>query len=784
MGNSKPLDTQDPKQFISALPLLWASVAFLLGILFASAIPVTTALWLLLAGAVVFAIWQTRKKQLGRLPSLTLVALFALFNGAARYAAALPNFDQSDLAYYNDRSSSVEITGVIAKPAITRDGYIEFRLQAEKITTRDQDIEVDGLFLARVASSDDLNYGDRVILFGKLETPEVSEDFSYQDYLARQGIYSLMPFANVELVQPGVGNIFWAAIYGFRDRALDVVYQLYPDPEASLFAGILLGDESGLSEELKTAFNDTGTRHIIAISGFNISIIAGLFLAAFTRWLGIRRAIWLTALGIGLYTLLVGAEASVARAAIMGVLALIARQVGRRQFALNTLAFTAAVMALINPLILWDVGFQLSFAATLGLVLYADRLRAYADKLLQARLSKEWVLRLSGPLYEFAFLTIAAQITTLPLLLYHFERLSLLSLPANLLILPVQPALMVLGGFSILLGLLWQPLGALIALLAWPLVAYTIRIVEAFAALPAASQTVEFFSLNFVFLYYAILLVVSIPPVRSPITLPRFRPAMGLMVLAAFAFWLWSLAMAAPGGRLDLILLDVQGEALLIRTPGGRNVLINGGSSAADLSSALGRHLSPFNHEIDLLLVAGHRPDQINALVAAGVGRLDINQVGWASGESRMAADWYQDLETQGLPIIDLQIAQRIDLGDGASLEVIAIGEQGAILLLVQGNFQSLLPLGLDFDQLKALDINQLGQIDLLLLADSGYVPLNPPEWIAGLAPATIWLAGDQRELSLELQQELVFYQFLNTGTNGWLRVSTDGQQMWLDAAR
>jgi competence protein ComEC len=783
MGESKPLNTQAPEQLLNALPLLWFSIAFLAGILVSSFAAISVWIWLLLAGITVFVLQFTSKRQF-RLPAgLAVLALLSLCLGGARYAAALPNFDYSDLAYYNDQSSSVEITGLISKPPVMRDGYVELRVQAEKLTASDQDIEINGLLLARVPSTENLQYGDRVILFGKLETPQDAEGFSYGDFLARQGIHSLMPFADVDVLQSGERNIFWAAIYGFRDRALDLVYQLYPDPEASLLAGILLGDESGLSEELKTAFNDTGTRHIIAISGFNISIMAGLFLASFTKWLGARRAIWLTALGIGLYTLLVGAEASVVRAAIMGVLALIARQVGRQQFALNTLAFTAAMMALINPLVLWDGGFQLSFAATLGLVLYADRLRARSDKLLQARLSKEWTARIRTPFYEFILLTLAVQITTLPLLLYHFQRFSLVSVPANLFILPAQPAVLILGGASILLGLVWQPFGALISLLAWPLLAYTIRIVETMAALPAASQNVEFFSLNFVFLYYVILLAVSLPAIRSRITLPRLQPVTVLAALSALAFWSWSIGMAAPNGKLELILLDGEGEALLVRTPAGRNLLINGGSSAADLSSALGRHLSPFNREIDLLLVAGHRPDQIGAL-STSLDRLVLDRVGWAAGVSRLAADLNEDLEERGIAIVDLQISQRLDMGNGAFVEVIVIGDQGAILLLVQDNFQALLPLGLGFEQIETLDTSQLGQIDLLLLADSGYAPLNPPEWIARLAPSIIWLAGDRHELDTELLDELANHQLFDTSAHGWLRVSTDGQQMWLDAAR
>lgn len=219
-----------------------------------------------------------------------------------------------------------------------------------------------------------------------------------------------------------------------------------------------------------------------------------------------------------------------------------------------------------------------------------------------------------------------------------------------------------------------------------------------------------------------------------------------------------------------------------MQTPAGRNLLINGGGSAADLSRALGRHLSPFNREIDILVVAGRRSDQIGALLP-GLDRLNVNGVGWAAGESRLADDWNEVLEEQGIPIVDLQASQSIDLGDGAALEIIAIGEQGAILLLVQDNFQALLPLGLDFEQIEALDTNQLGQIDLLTLADSGYVPLNPPEWIAKLAPNVVWLAGNGNELERELK-DLAFHQLFDTGAHGWLRVSTDGQQMWLEVAR
>jgi ComEC/Rec2-related protein len=187
-------------------------------------------------------------------------------------------------------------------------------------------------------------------------------------------------------------------LYQFKEKALDNIYRMFPDPESSLMAGILFGVDTGLTQELQQAFKNTGTAHIIAISGFNISIIAGLFFAFFSKFLGSRRGALLAVIGIIFYTILVGGDAAVVRAAIMGSLALFAKQVGRRQFALNTLLAVALLMCLWNPLYIWDVGFQLSFFATLGLILYASRAASGDDSrwtrgVAEPRLVSAWSAR-------------------------------------------------------------------------------------------------------------------------------------------------------------------------------------------------------------------------------------------------------------------------------------------------------------------------------------------------------------------------------------------------------
>ncbi len=774
---------QERTAFLRVLPLLWLSISFLLGIALASF--VTAALWLWLLLAILVAIIQIGlRSRLSWLTKSLLFAVCVMLLGAARYQVAQPHFTPEDSAYYND-AERVEIRGLIIKPAVTQDSYTELIIHAEQILFVDGESKpTRGLLLARVNLGAEWQYGDEVLVRGELQTPQVNEGFSYRDYMARQGIYSLMPFAAAERLASGQGNLFWALVYALRQHSVEVTHRLYPDPEAALLAGILVGDESGLSNSLKTAFNDTSTRHIIAISGFNISIVAGLLLAVFSRWLGVRRGIRLAILGIIFYTLFVGAEASVVRAAIMGTLALVARQVGRQLFGLNTLAFSAALMTLVNPFLLWDVGFQLSFAATLGLILYADPIKTRAMGWLAPYVSEYWLVRLKGPLTDYVFLTLAAQITTLPLLLYYFQRFSLVSLPANLLILPAQPALMVLGGLSVMAGLILFPLGQLLAFFAWPLTAYTIRVVQAFASLSWASKDISNFSSTFVLLTYFALLLISAPALRNRLARIHFRPYVLFVALGALCFWAWSSALAAPDDKLHITLLDVGGEAILIRTPAGRSLLINGGPSGTRLSEELGRELPIMARKIDWVLVAGQRPEHISGLLV-DLDRISFGQLAWAgSATIQNAPTLLGSANELGVAATQIQAGQRFDLGDGAYLDVLAVGDRGATLLLSYSNFRALLPFGLDFNQIQELDVGRsIGPVSLLVLADSGYPPLNSPEWISNLDPSLIWLPGGD-PLATELFDAISGRVLLQANKLGWLHVSTDGRQMWVENGR
>ncbi|MBI2757670.1 MAG: ComEC/Rec2 family competence protein [Chloroflexi bacterium] len=783
------------------MPLLWVSLAFLIGIALNGFWRAPLEMWLAFTLLSAIGVWAIPGRFTTLKPSdkrIIIVSLAAFLLGAFRYQLTIQKLTSSDVAWYNDRKYEVLVTGWVVDPPDYRDTYTNLRLRVKQLDTGKDVFKAGGLLLVRVPVNDVYRYGDILRVRGKLETPPVNEDFSYRDYLARQGILSYMPQAEATLLPGRGGNSISAAIYAVKERSLENVYRLFPDPEASLLAGIILGVDSGLPAPLQQAFKDTGTAHIIAISGFNISIIAGIFILLFSRILGPRRGAIAAVLGIVFYTLLVGASAAVVRAAIMGAFSIFAMQVGRRQQGLNTLAFVAALMALWNPLFIWDAGFQLSFFATLGLILYGEPFQRAAERFIMRFTSPETARNIAQPISGFVLLTFAAQITTIPIMAYQFKQISLVSFIANPFILPAQPAVMILAGIAIFISLIAFPLGQLAAWISWPLAAYTIRMVELFDSLPLGVIYLQDFSLAFVFIFYAALLAVTFSGSRlKDIFLSlreRFRYLSAITILAVLfigALLIWRAVIAGPDGKLHVTYLDAgSADAVLIETPEGRHILINGGPSASSLSDALGRRLSPLDRSLDWLIIASTDENQLASLPRV-LDRYPPKNVLWsgnrqASFSSRSVDKWLAD---HSIPVTQAREGQTLDLGKGATLKVLSVSPRGATLLIEWNGFRALFPIGEDFDTLDQLEYgNAVGPVAVLSLAQSGYAPLTPVDWIDNLNPQLILLgvaAGDKNGLpDQETLDALAKRSLLRTDRNGWIDVSTDSQKMWVEVEK
>ncbi len=412
--------------------------------------------------------------------------------GAIRYTATLPAFDERSLARLND-AGPVLLEGSVVDPPIVHDRIAEIRLEAARVRVERTWREVAGLALVQVPRETDVRYGDRLQVYGQPATPFESPNFSYKEYLARQGIYTtLRVYGSPTLLARDQGHPFFTALYAFRARALTTVHSLFPEPTASLPRRHSAGDDAGLSREVEEAFRKTNTAHIIAISGFNISLIAGL-LAAFARRMSRRRGVLTVFVLVGLatYTLLVGAAPSVVRATLMASLAVLARYWGRESDALNALAFAGLAMLCSTRACCTISAFNSVFLRRWGLLLYVQPITQWATRVLARGLPAPQAPQWAGALSDALIVTLAAQLTTTPLIVFAFHRVSPIALVTNLLILPAQPAVMVLGGLATLGGLVFQPLGQLAAWVAWPFLAWTIGVVQWTASWPIASLPVD-----------------------------------------------------------------------------------------------------------------------------------------------------------------------------------------------------------------------------------------------------------------------------------------------------
>jgi competence protein ComEC len=798
-----PTGNRIQEQLTTRLPLMWGSLVFLAGIVLAKQVSLHSLVWVTL---VIISIFLVILSQIlaPRLPEsfplhpFAFILLSAFCLGALRYQMSVPSFDAFHIAFYNDRDYDLLITGTLTEPPDYRDNYTNLRLEVSKVDTGDGDLPVHGLLLARVSDNQVFHYGDVLRLRGKLKTPPENEDFSYRDYLAAENIHSYMTSAEVTILPERGGNPISAALYAFKEKSLANIYRLFPDPESSLLAGILLGVDTGLTQELQQAFKNTGTAHIIAISGFNISIIAGLFVTFFSKFLGPRRGAVLAVFGIVFYTILVGGDAAVVRAAIMGTFALFAKEVGRRQAALNTLLTVALLMCLVNPLYLWDVGFQLSFFATLGLILYAEPFSQAANRIITKYFPTSTGEKFTELFSEFVLLTLAAQVTTIPIMAYHFQRISLVSFIANPFILPAQPAVMILGGIAVLLGLVWFPLGQLAGWIAWPFVVYTIRLVELFNRIPHGTIFLGKMSVWIVVVMYIVLFSVTFGWDRSKEwfqTMKRDQikvPAgIGLVVLVLALLLVWRAAAAIPDHRLHVTFLDVgSADGVLIQTPTGKHVLINGGPSVTTLSDELGRRLPTFNRKLDWLVVAATDEDQVAALPRI-VERYPPEAVLWSGNiqASFSAGVLNEYLSVSDIQVVNAEPGQTLDLGDGATLRVLTVVPRGSILLIEWKNFRVLLPIGMNFEALEELHNGEsVGPVNVLSLADSGYAVSNPPEWITNLNPELVLLsvsAADENGMpDSNVLEEVKDYDLLRTDKNGWVEITTDGTEMWVNVER
>jgi competence protein ComEC len=786
-------------------PLAIFTAGWLIGIGLAPLLPQPWWPWLALSGLGLIATALARRNTNWRNVAIAVVMLGL---GAVRWVWAQPAFDETFIATYNDAGQAT-IEGIVVDEPDVRDTYVNLRIEVDSLQPIDSEspIQVHGTALVQVPRFPAFNYGDRVRAFGVLEAPPVFEDFNYADYLARQGVYSLLrrataePLSNSPILDPILNfqlTIF-KPLFTLKARALTALAATFPEPQGALLSGILLGVESGIPESLKEAFRKTGTSHIVAISGFNISLIAGIVTKLFRRLFGARWSIPLAIAAIAVYTLLAGADASVVRAALMGSIVLVGDGFHRPSNGLASLAAASFLMTVFNPGTLLDVGFQLSAAATLGLILYAEPFTQAATRLLARFTSTKNADRLVGALGEYSILTFAAQVTTLPLMMFYFHQISLISLLANLLILPVQPHVMILGGIAAVGALIAQPLGWLLAWLAWPFVTFTIAMVELLAQVPGAAIPIDRFPLVALAGMYGLVFGLTWLAWRKPGERPEWWRSLaaswlGNIAVAAVAIGAlaaWNVYLHSPDGKLRVTFFDVgHGDAALIQTPSGRYALIDGGPSPNRLAESLGRILPVGTRTLDLVVAASPTPASLGGLPGL-FDRYTLRQVAMASEAGRNSAyrEWMEGLASRSIPTAQVEAGQQFDLGDGATLKVIDVRDEGALLRLEYGNASFLFAVGLDAKTATQIATSEaVAPATVLLAPQHGGVNSISTIFLDAVNPQAVVVAvgagnpaGDPQAETLALFEGRTV---LRTDQHGAIEFATDGEQLWAEAAR
>lgn len=498
------------------MTLIYLSLSWLIGVYLGSSIGLAWGIAVVaLAGVLILVLLLRRRRAL----LLFGLCLILLSGGIARYQATIPTWDENALQFYNDRENPVQIEGLVAADPEPGEKSTALRLEQIKIKMDGEWREVSGAALIYAPRFPPFGaerdfpyyrYGDLLRIEGYLETPPELEDFDWAEYLARQGIYSIIRYPDkVELVASGQGAKPLEWLYGLRDDMSQALDRSLSEPQNSLAQAVLLGKRGSLPLELKEEFASIGTAHIIAVSGLHVGIVAGIVLSLGVYLFGRRRPTYLlfALTAVWLYAMLTGFRPPVFRAAIMGSLWLFGDYIGRPRGALTALLLAAAIMVGIQPLLLWDASFQLSFAAMAGLVFLTPKFQDLGAKALGG-ISEKTGWRASSARFAVDILsvTLGAILFTLPLIAFYFHRISIVALPANFFILPAVPGIIITAALVGVVGLFALPLAQVLGWVAWLFTTYAIKVSELFSALPFASVDVEV-GLPLVCTYYVLMAI-------------------------------------------------------------------------------------------------------------------------------------------------------------------------------------------------------------------------------------------------------------------------------------
>lgn len=520
-------------------------------------------------------------------------------------------------------------------------------------------------------------YGDKITVYGKVRELRGYNNPGQIDMtvaLKREGITARMSVQeqNIKLNTAYAGYSWRAALADWQAGIVRALQKVMPVNDAAILTAVLFGGYQGINKSVVDDFAATGLIHILSVSGAHIALVAGLI-----RWfgnqlrLGSRTTTVVAVLAIVFYACISGFTPPVIRSMIMGIISLLAILVERESYAPAALAITALGMLVYQPLLLYDISFQLSFAATAGLVFLYKPTYDYLSAFLPA-----W---LAGPLA----VTASAQLGVLPIIAWYFNNFSLISFAANILVLPVVELVIILGLTGVIIYTVVPVIGNLVFVISSLLIGLVMMLTAFLAAVPYSSVYIPSVGISGSAAYYLLLAwfygwrPLAVP---GPGQLVRQRPGTcattAIVIIGLLAVYTWY---PRP---LSVHFIDVgQGDAALIITPRGKTVLVDTGGSFSSSNYDIGeRVVAPYLKHygvttVDyLILTHGH---QDHAGGAAGIaGRVSVNKVMLPREEYSQAVQALVHTKP-AIAIIPTYTDQRFQL-DGVDVGIEhAVGENG-----------------------------------------------------------------------------------------------------------
>lgn len=772
------------------MKLVYGAILWSLGIFLAPSFPTLTALgWGALA-LFALGVWIILPQRLTRWVALGILIL-AL--GGARYALLPP---PPSLPLFNGQTVSIEGI-VIAQPDV-RDTITQLRIQAHTLFNGSATYVVEGVLLANVSPEISVQYGDRIQVGGDLLTPAEGDTFSYADYLARQGVFSWMPVATLNVLgaSPLSGvDTFLQTLISARLTAQQTLSNLLPQPHSGLLTGILLGNDRALAPELGEAFSRVGASHVIAISGYNMAVISGVLLAILTRGSGetTLKSVLLAIGVLAIYTLFVGANSAVVRATLMSSLLIVAPLLRRKTYLPASLAFVVVVMSVYHPAVLWDVSFQLSFCAILGMMLFVEPLNTQFQRVFGG----------AGTWWREAFtVTLSAQIATTPLMVLYFQQFSWVALLVNMLIIPVQAPLLLIGGVALLISPILPVLSQGLFWLDMVFLGWTISMVRAFSEWAGAGSAVYVDS-RLVGAFYVMLIggtmtystrsawVVQIASVL------RKRSVLSAVVGSGVLIGLLLVGMwrSVPDGKLHVWWLDMgHSNSVLLQTPQGAHILVDGGRTPTRLLTALGDRLPFYDNTLEMLILT-HPDDVDHSALLRVLERYHVGVV-LTNGQAQVGVIQTQlDDLLHDVPQVNAVRGYRAQTSDGVLLEVLhpasspdlgdSLGDGVLVLRVTYGERSFLLTSDLSREaQARMLEEGVFAQSDVMQVPQHATARALSASFLAHIQPSLAVVQidpanriGDPNTDTLALFGEAI--PVWRTDLRGTIHLISDGETVW-----